>query len=64
MAYIVRESFRQGGFDTPTLRHYLVIDAESAEDAITSIRETKFWLKGVECGCVPGSHLSVIAEHR
>ena len=37
-SHIIRFSFRQAGFSTPTVGHFMVA-AESALDAVRSIRE-------------------------
>lgn len=61
MAYIVRESFMQAHFGTPTLRHYFV-PAASPEQALSLVRNSAMIFGSVLYGCVPGSQLSVVAQ--
>jgi hypothetical protein len=64
MTYIVREEFRQAGFETPTQRHY-PIRASNPSEALRIVREARpYWLNGVQYGLVKGSKLTVVGKFK
>lgn len=57
--FLVQEKFKQAHFETPTLRHYQV-QADSPEQAVELVRNSRVVRDGIVYGCVPGSEVSVI----